>query len=337
MSSQFIPVTPETGLFRVNTLPARPSTRLLRVSVTDRCNFRCRYCMPAEGVPIIPHSEMLSLENLAETVRWLCRQMPIERVKLTGGEPLVRPGLEKLVAALVAIPGIREVSMTTNGSLLERKARELKASGLARVSVSLDSLDSQRFATLSRGGKLEDTLAGIDAALKAGLTPLKLNTVLQRSSWAHDVPQLLDFAADQGLEIRFIELMRTGTEREWSEAEFVSVDDVKRWVQERGNLSPVATPAGVPAQMSMLRWRGRLVSVGWIAPRTHPFCGSCQRVRLDCRGRLRRCLMDSALLDLVSLRQQGDRYAEDTVSRYMVAKFAPAGMDCEYMMAQIGG
>lgn len=337
MSSQFVQVFSETRLFRANAPADRPNTRLLRVSVTDRCNFRCRYCMPVEGVPAIPHLALLSLEELAEMVRWLSRRMPIERVKLTGGEPLVRLGLGSLIAALVAIPGIREVSLTTNGSLLAEKAWELKASGLARASVSLDSLDHTRFADLTRGGKLDDTLAGIDAALKAGLAPIKLNAVLQRSTWTQDVPELLDFAADRGLEIRFIELMRTGTEREWSEAEFISVDEVKAWVSDHANLSPITTPAGTPAQMSKLQWRDRYVSVGWIAPRTHPFCGSCERVRLDCRGRLRRCLMDSSLLDLVSLRGKGDRSATEAVSRYMAAKFAPNGMDSEYMMSQIGG
>lgn len=270
-------------------------------------------------------------------VRWLSRQLPIERIKLTGGEPLVRLGLENLIAALIAIPGIREVSLTSNGSLLKEKAWDLKDSGLARVSVSLDSLDPSRFADLTRGGELERTLAGIESALQAGLTPLKLNVVLQRSTWKYDVPQLLDFAADRGLEIRFIELMRTGTEREWSEAEFVSVDEVKAWVGEHANISPIATPVGVPAQMSQLDWHGRRLSVGWIAPRSHPFCGSCERVRLDCRGRLRRCLMDPALLDLVRVRQQGDRYAADIVRRYMAAKLAPNGMESEFMMSQIGG
>lgn len=337
MSSQFVQVLSEATLFKFDTPPDRRSARLLRVSVTDRCNFRCRYCMPAEGVPTIPHSELLSMEALAEMVRWLSRQMPIERVKLTGGEPLVRAGLETLIGALVAIPRIREVSLTTNGSLLMQKAWELKASGLSRVSVSLDSLDAGRFAALSRGGKLEHTLAGIDTAINADLTPLKLNAVLQRSTWKCEVPRLLNFAADRGLEIRFIELMRTGTEREWSEAEFVSVDEVKHWVAKQANISPVAASEGVPAQMSQVDWRGRRVHVGWIAPRSHPFCGTCERVRLDCRGRLRRCLMDPALLDLVRLRQAGDRYAADVVRDYMAAKLAPNGMESEFMMSQIGG
>jgi cyclic pyranopterin phosphate synthase len=148
---------------------------------------------------------------------------------------------------------------------------------------------------------------------------------------------LLDFAADRGVEIRFIELMRTGTEREWSESEFVPVDEVKRWLGERTTIDTISTPAGVPAQSSQLQWNGRLVRVGWIAPRSHPFCGSCERVRLDCRGGLRRCLMDPALLDLVRLRKTGDRNSAELVSRYMASKFAPNGMESESMMSQIGG
>ncbi|MBZ5721472.1 MAG: GTP 3',8-cyclase MoaA [Acidobacteriia bacterium] len=314
-----------------------PSTRLLRLSVTDRCNFRCRYCMPAEGVPGISHGELLSLEQLAEMVRWLSRYTSIERVKLTGGEPLVRRGLEHLVAELSTLPRVREISLTTNGSLLARQAQILKESGLARVSVSLDSLDPERFAELSRGGQLKNTLAGIDAALQAGLVPLKLNTVLQRSTWQRDVPMLLDFAAERGLEPRFIELMRTGTERAWCDSEFVAVDEVREWLEERTPVVSIPTPAGVPARQSQIRWAGRLLDVGWIAPRSHPFCTACERVRLDARGRLRRCLMDPEALDLVRLRQtQGDE-SMDALYTYLRRKQAPDGMDSEYAMSQIGG
>ena len=337
MSSQIIPVFPAVRPLKAHPNPIFPRARLLRLSVTDRCNFRCRYCMPVYGVPAVSHSDLLSLEELAEMVSWLSCQMPIERVKLTGGEPLVRKGIENLVASLAAIPNVREVSLTTNGSLLAGNAWSLKASGLSRVSVSLDSLDEARFADLSRGGKLKHTLDGINAALKAGLTPLKLNTVLQRSTWMRDVPQLLDFASENDLEIRFIELMRTGTEREWAEAEFVSVDEVQRWISQQSPLARLATPSGVPAQLSHLQWNGRHVRVGWIAPRSHPFCGDCERVRLDSRGQLRRCLMDPALLDLAALRKVSSLNAREVVARYMAGKFAPAGMDSQFIMSQIGG
>jgi cyclic pyranopterin phosphate synthase len=335
--TQVLQCPPECKSWNAEAYRPEQKTRLLRLSVTDRCNFRCRYCMPSTGVPSVSHRELLSLEQLAEVVRWLSRHIPIERVKLTGGEPLVRLGLEDLVAELVAIPNVREVSMTTNGSLLARKVWELKARGLARVSVSLDSLNAARFSQLSRGGRLQDTLEGIDAALKAGLTPLKLNTVLQRSTWKEEVPLLLDYSTERNLEPRFIELMRTGTERTWCDSEFVAVDDVRNWLREHTSVIPIPTPSGVPAQMSQIRWNGKILKVGWIAPRSHPFCGACERVRMNSRGLLRRCLMDPTLIDLVQLRNEDDAAAATTLFGYISGKHAPTGMDSEFMMSQIGG
>ena len=334
MVSQLLQLRPEC---KASVSPAVPKTRLLRLSVTDRCNFRCRYCMPPEGVPSVSHGDLLSLEQLAEMVQWLSRHTSIERVKITGGEPLVRLGLEHLISYLRALPNVSEVSLTTNGSLLARKARELKARGLARVSVSVDSLDPERFAELSRGGQLRATLEGIDAAINAGLTPLKLNTVLQRSTWERDVPKLLDFAAERGLQPRFIELMRTGTERAWCDSEFVSVDRVREWLTQQTAMVPVPSAAGAPARLTRTLWGGRWLIVGWIAPRSHPFCGACERLRLDCRGRLRRCLMDPTMLGLVRLRRAEGDCAADAFYRYMEGKHAPDGMDSEYMMSQIGG
>ncbi len=316
---------------------ALPATRVLRLSVTDRCNFHCRYCMPAEGVPHVLRNDLLSLEQLAEMVAWLSQYTKIERVKLTGGEPLVRRGLERLIADLSALPSVREISLTTNGSLLARNASGLKAAGLARVNVSLDSLDPARFVELTRGARLQDTLDGIEAAIQAELVPLKLNAVLRRSSWKQDIPMLLDFAGQRGLEPRFIELMRTGTEREWCNAEFVAVSEVREWLQARTPLIAKPTPACVPARQTQIQWAGTVFNVGWIAPRSHPFCGACERIRLDARGRLRRCLMDPTTLDLVRLRQLSGEEARDELYRYIEGKLAPDGMDSEYAMSQIGG
>lgn len=338
MASQQLQLHPESKSRSTVSSWAIPKTRLLRLSVTDRCNFRCRYCMPAEGIPSFSHNELLSLEQLAEMVRWLSTHTPIERVKITGGEPLVRRGLEQLVSELSAIPNVREVSLTTNGVVLARKAWELKARGLARVSVSLDSLDPKRFAELSRGGHLVDTLEGIEAALKAGLTPLKVNAVLQRSTWETDVPKLLDFALERGLQPRFIELMRTGTERAWCDSEFVSVDRVKEWLEEKTTMLPFPSRADTPAKLTRILWAGKWLTVGWIAPRSHPFCGACERIRLDSLGRLRRCLMDSRVLDLARLRHsEGDDGAATALRAYLAGKRAPNEMDSEHMMSQIGG
>jgi cyclic pyranopterin phosphate synthase len=308
---------------------------LLRLSVTDRCNFRCRYCMPAGG---IHNSAHLPIDELADLAAWLALRFGIERVKLTGGEPLVRQGIERLVERLAATMGIREVSLTTNGSLLQRLALPLKAAGLARVNVSLDSLDPERFTRLTRGARLDDTLAGIDEALAAGLVPLKLNTVLQRSTWIDDVPLLLDYAAARGLELRFIELMRTGTGRAWADAEFVPVSEIRRWIALRASSLPMVTPPGDPARRWRVDWRGTPVTLGWITPRSHPFCVNCERVRLDSRGRLRRCLMDPLLFDLAAARRdRGDRSAWNELSDYLAGKHIPRAMDSLFSMSAIGG
>ena len=310
-------------------------TGLLRLSVTDRCNFRCRYCMPAGG---IHNSAHLPMDELADLARWLALRFGIERVKLTGGEPLVRQGIERLVERLAVTMGIREVSLTTNGSLLQRLAIPLRSAGLARVNVSLDSLDPERFTRLTRGARLEDTLAGIDEALTAGLVPLKLNAALQRSTWIDDVPLLLDYAAARGLELRFIELMRTGTERAWSDAEFVPVSEVRRWIAVRASSLPMVTPAGDPARRLRVDWHGTPLTLGWITPRSHPFCANCERVRLDARGRLRRCLMDPLLFDLAGARRdRGDRSAWTELSDYLAGKHIPRAMDSLFSMSAIGG
>jgi cyclic pyranopterin phosphate synthase len=321
--------------------PARDSLalsrlRLLRLSVTDRCNFRCRYCMPADGAPNVAHHDLLPLERLVEMVQWLTTRTGIKRVRLTGGEPLARRGMEYLVAALAALPAIREVSLTTNGSLLSRTAAELKAAGLSRVNISLDSLDESRFAVLSRGGSLERTLDGINSAELAGLTPIRLNTVLQRSTWQLEVPRLLDYAASRGFEIRFIELMRTGTEREWCESEFVSVDEVSAGLNSE--ILSTAGPANSSARRTILNWRGTRINVGWISPRSHPFCARCERLRMDARGRIRRCLMDPAMLDLHHLLQSSDDSAAwREFQTYLANKMPPSAMDSAFAMSQIGG
>jgi cyclic pyranopterin phosphate synthase len=291
--------------------------------------------MPADGVPKVAHSDLLSLEGLADLVRWLAVHVGISRVRLTGGEPLVRPGIEHLITELAVLPQIEEVSLTTNGSLLQRMAATLKAAGLKRVNVSLDSLDEQRFAEVTRGGNLKQTLAGIQTARDVGLAPIKLNTVLRRSTWKQEVPLLLDYAASNGYEIRFIELMRTGTERQWCESELISVGEVCR---ELGAEIISEEQTRVPAQKTVMNWRGAPLTVGWITPRSHPFCQFCERLRMDARGRVRRCLMDPAMLDLASVVGTMDgKAAVQEFQSYLAGKVRPKDMDSPLSMSQIGG
>jgi cyclic pyranopterin phosphate synthase len=292
--------------------------------------------MPATGVPKISHRDLMPLERLASMVRWLTLHAGIDRVRLTGGEPLVRQGVDRLIAILSSFSGIREISLTTNASLLESQALSLKAAGLKRVNISLDSLDKDAFAQITRGGNLERTLAGIEAAVAAGLTPIKLNTVLQRSSWKYEVPRLLDYAATKGFEVRFIELMQTGTERAWCESEYISVDEVCSLLGAK--VTAVKDQSHVPARSTLLNWHGKLVNVGWIAPRSHPFCSHCERLRMDAQGRLRRCLMDPTMFDLPrTLETLNDTAAEWEFQSYIAGKVPPLSMNSSFAMSQIGG
>jgi cyclic pyranopterin phosphate synthase len=289
-------------------------------------------------VPFTPKCELPSRAELVRAVAWLVEHCDVDRLKITGGEPLVYRGVVDLVRSAAALEGIREISMTTNGTRLTERAASLKASGLTRVNVSLDTLDERRFAELTRGGDLRRVLSGISAARSAGLAPVKLNSVLRRSSWRQDVPALLDFAAGERLEIRFIELMRTGTETAWAESEAVAADGVRSFLERGGRLNPLPTPTGASARRTLARWRGRDVVVGWITPISHSFCAACDRLRLDARGQLRRCLMDPLTLPLVPLLREGrGEEALHAVAGFLAGKRAPEAMDSAVPMRALGG
>jgi GTP 3',8-cyclase len=315
---------------------AHADSHVLRLSVTDRCNLRCHYCMPAGGVGKIARRSLPTLEQLSAIVKRLASEVGVASVKLTGGEPLTREGIETLVTLLMSIPAIREVSMTTNGTLLARHAQGLRRAGLRRVNISLDTLDERRFALLTRGGRLSNTLAGIEAALDAGLTPVKLNAVLLASSWREDVPGLLDLAASRGLELRLIELMRTGTEAAWAESELVTAAQVRSWLEHHGTVSELGARQTTPARRTRVRWGDGEVIVGWITPRSHPFCSDCNRLRLDARGQLRRCLMDPLALDLAAFGEDDDGLAR-ALREYLGGKLAPRAMTSRLPMAAVGG
>jgi GTP 3',8-cyclase len=319
-------------------LPRAAGAATLRVSVTDRCNLRCAYCMPEEGIQLLPRSEIPPLTELASAVGWLAARYGVDRVKVTGGEPLVRGGLSAFVEKVAAIPGVLEISMTTNGTRLAAAAADLAKAGLSRVNVSLDTLDPDRFRALTRGGRVEEVLEGIDAALAAGLTPLKINSVLRKSSFRDDVPTLLALAAERGVEIRFIELMHTGTEAAWAIAERVAGGTVRAWLESEGALfAPLPDRPNAPARRTALTFRGREVVAGWIDPVSHSFCDACDRLRLDARGRLRRCLMDDQVFPLVDLLRRGESGVEEAAAGYVARKQPPAAMTIGSTMASIGG
>jgi cyclic pyranopterin phosphate synthase len=284
-----------------------------------------------------PHASLPGLDSLASTVEWLTGQVAIDRIKITGGEPLVRARLVGLIERLAELDGITEVSLTTNGSLLGRLAGDLKAAGLGRVNVSLDCLDPIRFQLLT-GGHLHETLQGIDAALAVGLLPVKINSVLHRSYWEEDVSRLLDFASERGLGIRFIELMPIGLSGSWAREEFIPASTVRMALGISHRLTALPHKAGVPARNSRMEWRGSTIEVGWITPESEPFCEGCNRLRLDAHGNLRRCLMDTRSLALLNILEQSSHDEPGRiVTEYLSGKMAPTEMSASHSMLMVGG
>lgn len=274
--------------------------KVLRISVTDRCDLRCIYCMPEAGVPLVPMADMLSYEEIAVVAR-AAMTVGIRRFRLTGGEPLARRGIVALVRLLAAL-GPDDLALTTNGLHLADFAADLKAAGLMRVTVSLDTLRRDRFEAITRRTGSVRILAGLDAARAAGLSPLKVNTVVIRGVNDDEVLDFVRFAEKEGVEIRFIELMPTsGLSPEckelgsWRPALFVKSEEVRTRIAEAfGPLEPVPDSDGV-ADVYLVGGRTR---VGFIAPVSEPFCRGCERLRLGPDGRLKICLFDRGGIDL---------------------------------------
>ena len=259
--------------------------RHLRVSVTDRCNLRCTYCMP-ESVVFRPQSELLSFEEIAEVVR-VAVGLGVTQVRLTGGEPLVRRGLPELVRQLAAIDGLADLSLTTNGVLLEEFAEPLKRAGLHRLNVSLDTLSPDHFKQLARRGGLERVLAGLSAAKRAGFAGVKLNTVALRSYLEGGLIPLAEFARAEGFELRFIEVMPIGADDAAGD-EFVGGAELIERLGAISPLEPVTATGSAPAKR--YRYADGLGTVGVIASVSAPFCATCDRLRLTADGQFRNCL-----------------------------------------------
>ncbi len=273
----------------------RPIT-YLRISVTDRCNLRCVYCMPEAGLPSIPKGGVLSFEEIVRVVE-AGASVGLRSVRLTGGEPLVRSDLPKLVAMLAAIRGIDDIALSTNGILLADKMEELVAAGLRRVNVSLDTLREDRFAAIARRPGLTRVLRGIDAAIDAGFEPVKLNCVVMRG---RNDDELGDFAAltrERAVFVRFIELMPVEQNLELQRAAYVSCEEMLARVGIIEELVPVDGPGGNgPARY--FAFPGARGAIGVISPLSHDYCGTCNRVRLSADGRLRLCLFGDYEIDL---------------------------------------
>ena len=269
----------------------------LRISLTDRCNLRCSYCMPPEGLPWLPKPELLTDAEVVRLARIAVRDLGVTQVRLTGGEPLLRPGLVDIVAELAAMAPRPRIAMTTNGIGLARLAAPLVDAGLDRINVSLDTLDEDRFEQLAHRRRLPDVLAGIAAVAQAGLTPVKLNSVLLRGVNEQDAPALLDFALAHGYELRFIEQMPLDPQHGWRRDTMVTADEIMAWLSTRHRLSPDPRERGsAPAQTWLVD--GGPARVGIIASVTRPFCGDCDRTRLTADGQVRSCLFSRDEADL---------------------------------------
>lgn len=304
----------------------------LRLSVTDHCNCRCTYCMPAGGVPMLGHKDILSFEELTEVVT-ACAQLGVRKVRLTGGEPLVRRGLPELVRMIRAVPGVEELAMTTNATLLAPVAAELHHAGLDRLNVSLDTLDAARYAELTRGGSLEDALAGLAAARDAGFSRTKVNCVLMGGVNDADVPRLAELARTEPIDVRFIELMPMGPCAGWPKARFVPAETVLKAVP---GLVPLRRD-GVAELWHAPGWVG---NVGLIRPMSHRFCDGCSRIRVTADGRLKPCLHSATEIPLRGL--HGEALLAE-LRRGIAAKPAYHHMDRDHAsqsardMNEIGG
>ncbi len=269
----------------------------LRLSVTDRCNCRCAYCMPAGGVPMLGHADILSFEELAAVAR-AAAELGVRKVRLTGGEPLARRGVVDLVRMVAEIPGIDEVAMTTNATLLAPVAGALREAGLSRLNVSLDTLRADRYAKITRCGRLEDALAGLAAAREAGFARTKVNCVLMGGVNDDEVADLAGLARSEAVDVRFIELMPIGPAAGWPRASFVPADAV---LEALPGLELLGRD-GVAELYRMPGWAGR---VGLIRPMSHKFCDGCSRIRVTADGKLKPCLHSAAEIDLRGLGHEG--------------------------------
>jgi GTP 3',8-cyclase len=317
----------------------------LRVSLTDRCNLRCAYCMPPEGLDWLPSPEVLSGDEVVRLVRIGVETLGIREVRFTGGEPLLRRDLADIIAATAALSPRPDISLTTNGIGLDRRAGALRAAGLDRINVSLDTLRPEVFRKLTRRDRLADVLSGLAAAAAAGLTPVKINTVMMRELNDDEAPGLLRYCLEHGYELRFIEQMPLDAQHGWKRTEMVTADEVFRSLSASFDLSPDGerTRGAAPAETFLVN--GGPARVGVIASVTRPFCGACDRVRLTADGQIRNCLFARSESDLRAALRSGA--PDEEIARRWRAAVAtklpghgindPAFLQPDRPMSAIGG
>lgn len=277
--------------------------RYVRISVTDRCNLRCSYCMPPLGVEWIPHDRIMRYEEYLRIVR-ICSTRGVEKVRITGGEPLVRKGIKDLIQSIGQIEGIRDLSLTTNGVLLSSMAHDLKAAGLNRLNISLDTLDKDKFIHITRVDAFDRVIAGIQSAVDVGFSPVKINVVAIRGFNDDEVPAFAGLTKRYDVEVRFIELMPMGCATRYGDCEIIASPEIRNIIEERyGPLEDVKYDHG-PARV--YRIKGALGRVGLIgAMSEQAFCSRCNRIRITANGHLRPCLFSEKEIDLLTPMRNG--------------------------------
>lgn len=315
----------------------------LRISITDRCNLRCRYCMPAEGIDCSHAAKILSLENIVRLVK-VGVQAGIRKVRITGGEPLVRKNVTGLIAKIADIPEVEDISLTTNGVLFADMAERLSDAGLTRVNFSLDSLDSNRFEYITRLGKLHNVLDSITKAMELGLSPIKVNTVVMKGFNDDEILNFAKLAYDYPLHIRFIEFMPIGNLPFYREERLVTAAEIKSTVEQQFSLTKTTTVQG-DGPAKYYKPDGGAGTIGFISPMSNHFCGECNRIRMTADGQLRGCLFGKEEVNL-GLALQNDASDELLLELFVKAiKGKPHchqmsegwGIDNRRKMYQIGG
>lgn len=299
----------------------------LRISVTDRCNLRCLYCMPERGPDARGRDDLLGFDQIERIVR-TALDLGIKKIKITGGEPLLRKGLVQLVERLAALKRVADLSLTTNGVLLRHYARDLARAGLHRVNISLDTLDPSKYRFLTGCDALPQVLEGLDRAVDVGLTPVKINAVVVRGINDDEIEDLVRLTLDRPLHVRFIELMPLGNKEFWRPERFLPGDEVKRRCKSLGRLLPLEGTSNSPARP--YRLAGAKGVIGFINPVSSPFCEDCNRLRLSCNGRLRPCLYSDVEVDLRKALFNGNRSQAGLADLiYLAAGLKPLGHQME--------
>lgn len=294
----------------------------LRVSVTDRCNIRCFYCMPEKDVQFVPRAEILTFEEIERFVR-IAATLGVTKVRITGGEPLVRRDLDRLVRGLASIEGIREIALTTNGVLLAEQAESLRRAGLRRLNVHLDTLDRAKFLEITRRDELARVLAGLEAAQRAGFDSIKINAVAVKGLFETDIVPLARFGREHGFQIRYIEFMPLDAQGLWDKSRVLLMEDILGVLgEEFGPLEPVPDPDPRAPALEYRFPDGR-GAVGFIASVSRPFCLNCNRIRLTADGHLRYCLFALEETEVKSLLRggAGDEEIRETIRRTVAAKW----------------